>query len=479
MKSDDPLLHAWRRTLSHKNNRAAVLDPSGKMVRTFLDIDERATVFEAKLNRLSANAVVGVQIGNHEDWPSVFIACLRKELVVLPLDQSISEQQREAALNICGATAVVFTGSRGNSPEIIRLDTADAAADWGQKMPSLLKLTSGTTAAPRAIRFRSHQLLADCNQICDTMGISDGDLNFAVIPISHSYGFSNLLTPLIVRGVPMVVSRDRTPRAVLDDIARSGATVFPGMPVFYQAFCDVDDVSTLPKLRLCISAGAALGGKVARNFFEKFKQPIHSFYGASECGGICYDRDGRTFEDGHVGRAMENVEVELVDSTASVSQIRVRSAGVSDGYFPEPDEERLGNGVFVPDDLLSRHNSVLKIVGRVSDVINVAGKKVNPAEIEAHLLRFEGVRQAVVFGCATGAGLRNEEVAACVIASPQVSQNDLVRFCRVALSPWQVPKRIFIVDAFPTNERGKISRRELAQRFSGRDQSSPLRRLDS
>jgi acyl-coenzyme A synthetase/AMP-(fatty) acid ligase len=122
---------------------------------------------------------------------------------------------------------------------------------------------------------------------------------------------------------------------------------------------------------------------------------------------------------------------------------------------------------------------VLKIVGRVSDVINVAGKKVNPAEIEAHLLRFEGVRQAVVFGCATGAGLRNEEVAACVIASPQVSQNDLVRFCRVALSPWQVPKRIFIVDAFPTNERGKISRRELAQRFSGRDQSSPLRRLDS
>src|SRR5206468_9812515 len=124
--------------------------------------------------------------------------------------------------------------------------------------PNILKLTTGTTAAPRAIRFRSEQLLADCNQICDTMGITDVDLNFGVIPISHSYGFSNLLTPLIARGVPMVLSRDRTPRAVLVDLARTNATVFPGMPVFYQAFCGMEDIPPLPNLRLCISAGAAL-----------------------------------------------------------------------------------------------------------------------------------------------------------------------------------------------------------------------------
>ncbi len=90
----------------------------------------------------------------------------------------------------------------------------------------------------------------------------------------------------------------------------------------------------------------------------------------------------------------------------------------------------------------------------------------NPAEVEAHLMRFEGVRQAVVFGCVTDAGLRNEEVTACVLAAPQVNENDLLRFCRASLSPWQVPKRIFILEAFPASERGKISRRELARRFS-------------
>src|SRR5213594_4061199 len=152
-----------------------------------------------------------------------------------------------------------------------RTGISAATTTWGKNRPSLLKLTSGTTAAPRAIRFRSEQLLADCDQICETLGISNGDLNFGVIPVSHSYGFSNLLTPLIARGVPMVVSRDRTPRAVLADLARTHATVFPGTPVFYQAFCNMHDVPALRQLRLCISAGAPLAGTVAKKFFEKFK----------------------------------------------------------------------------------------------------------------------------------------------------------------------------------------------------------------
>jgi len=72
-----------------------------------------------------------------------------------------------------------------------------------------------------------------------------------------------------------------------------------------------------------------------------------------------------------------------------------------------------------------------------------------------------------VFGRPTAAGaLRNEEVAACVVAEPKVSERELVQYCQRALSPWQVPKRIFLLQSIPTSERGKISRRDLAQRFS-------------
>ncbi|MBA2433424.1 MAG: acyl--CoA ligase, partial [Chthoniobacterales bacterium] len=279
------------------------------------------------------------------------------------------------------------------------------------------------------------------------------------------YGFSNLLTPLLVRGVPLVMTRDRKPRAVLGDLARTGATVFPGMPVFYQAFCELDDVPELPQLRICISAGAPLSLPVAQKFRERFGHAIHSFYGSSECGGICYDRDAALQEQGFVGTRMEGVEVELLDPEAPASRIRVRSRAAGDGYFPQPDEEKLGGGSFAPDDLVSRDaTGGFRIVGRVSDVINVAGKKVNPAEVEAVLLAFPGVREAVVFGRASA--LRNEEVAACLVADGSVVEQELLESCRQRLSGWQVPKRIFFVSELPVNERGKLSRRVLAERFA-------------
>ncbi len=154
----------------------------------------------------------------------------------------MSEQERAAALKTCRVAGLM------TAPEqpIARL-AAVGAVDWGECVPVLLKLTSGTTAAPRAIRFRSAQLLADAVQICDTMGITAADLNFAVIPVSHSYGFSNLLTPLLVRGVPLALSRDRMPRAVLDALARTESTVFPGMPLFFQAFGEMPETPRLPK----------------------------------------------------------------------------------------------------------------------------------------------------------------------------------------------------------------------------------------
>ena len=462
MKSNDALLTAWDTTLVRAKDSPAIFNTRGEITRTFQQIEEDADDFEEKIDMFGAGSVLAVQIGNDPDWPSILLACLRRQLVVLPLEQSMSEQQRDKALEICRASAVMAGVPGGKSWEILPLRTAAATTRW-ENPPSLFKLTSGTTAVPRAIRFRSEQLLADCEQICETMEITDVDLNFGVIPISHSYGFSNLLTPLIARGVPMVLSNDRLPRAVLVDLARTNATVFPGMPVFYQAFCEMEAVPVLPKLRLCISAGAPLSVAVAKKFQEKFKQPIHSFYGASECGGICYDREATNETEGFVGQPMKDVDLEIVDPTAAASQVRVRSRAAGDGYFPETDDAKLGRGFFLPDDLLTKTGDGFRIVGRVSDLINVAGKKVHPAEVEAHLLRFAGVRQAVVFG--RESALRHEEVAACVVVAPGVSEADLLEFCRSELSAWQVPKRIYILDAIPVNERGKINRREVARHF--------------
>ena len=457
------MLTAWAETLRRHADSPAVYETSGAVARSFTDIQTEAEQLAAgELAGFAAGSVVAIQTGNHVSWPALVLACLQRRLIVLPLESTMGERDRSAALSTCRVSAVV-TAACGKLETEVRRDVLPIS--WAGPAPALLKLTSGTTAAPRAIRFRSEQLLADGVQICDTMGIGRDDVNFAVVPISHSYGFSNMLTPLLSRGVPMVLSRDRIPRAMLDDLARTKATVFPGMPVFFQAFAEMTDVPALPALRLCVSAGAPLPIETARKFREKFGRPIHSFYGASECGGICYDRDARLEEPGFVGAAMSGIHLEVLEPGAASSRVRVHSAAVGDGYFPENDVEQLSPGAFTPDDLLAESGGGWRIVGRVSDVINVAGKKVNPADVEAELLAFRHVRAAVAF--ARGSATRNEEVAACVVSSdPGLTEPLLLAHCRLRLSGWQVPKRIYFVAQIPLSERGKINRRALAEMFA-------------
>src|SRR3954447_13697814 len=129
MRQHDPLLRAWQRTVSRKRDGAAVFDSAGKIARSFRDIEEGARAFHTKIDTLPAGAIVAVQIGNHPDWPSIFIGCLRKRLVVLPLDQSIGERQRDAALEICNTAAVVSAAGRGSEHvpgrtdlEVVRLN---------------------------------------------------------------------------------------------------------------------------------------------------------------------------------------------------------------------------------------------------------------------------------------------------------------------------------------------------------------------
>ena len=107
-------------------------------------------------------------------------------------------------------------------------------------------------------------------------------------------------------------------------------------------------------------------------------------------------------------------------------------------------------GAFVPADLVQRSESGLFVVGRTSEVINVAGRKLNPFEVEARLAEFPGVKQAVVFGVESP--LRGEEPIACV-AGENLAREELVRFCQEKLSAWQMPRDVWLVDEIPSNER--------------------------
>src|SRR5205085_9505592 len=106
--SSDILLTAWDGTLLRGANGPAIYDTRGAVVRSFVEIEEEARGFERELlGEFADGDVIAIQIGNHAAWPALLLACLRKRLVALPLERMISPRERDVALEICRAAAIV------------------------------------------------------------------------------------------------------------------------------------------------------------------------------------------------------------------------------------------------------------------------------------------------------------------------------------------------------------------------------------
>lgn len=295
------------------------------------------------------------------------------------------------------------------------------------------------------------------------MGLTARDVNHAAIPFSHSYGFSNLVTPLLCHGMAMVLAPDPFPRAILAGLEAGRASALPGVPALFQSLAAIARPMP-PSLRLAVSAGAPLAAETAKRFAAVCGTRIHSFYGASECGGIAYDRDGLAAE-GHVGQPMDGVRIEWLegDNETSGRRIAVGGPAVGMGYHPATPEDTLAGGVFHPPDLLEETGDGLRIVGRQADFINCGGRKLNPAEVEAVVRTYPGVNQSVVLGLE---GRRSgETIAGLVAAEEEIDPADLSRHCARRLPAWQVPKTWRVVRSIPVNERGKTNRKELARMY--------------
>ena len=208
---------------------------------------------------------------------------------------------------------------------------------------ALLKLTSGSTGFPKAILTAESHLIADGERIIGAMGIAASDTQLAVIPLSHSYGFGNLVMPLLLQGTAMVLRDSFVPSQLLAD-AYFQSRVFAGVPYMFNYLTTNPPADGWPPcLELLISAGARLDTATAHAFHERFGIKIHSFYGASETGGIAYDASDAPMVDGQVGTAMPGVTISLrpdEEAADGSGRMFVHSDSVAMGYSEDDDEQR-------------------------------------------------------------------------------------------------------------------------------------------
>jgi acyl-CoA synthetase (AMP-forming)/AMP-acid ligase II len=396
--------------------------------------------------------------GNRPAGIPLLLACLSLGAPLMPIDAGATATDVADSAARFGAFALALP----QGPEL-RVKRAHADPITYADV-ALLKLTSGSTGFPKAILTRESHLIADGERIIGAMGIAPSDTQLAVIPLSHSYGFGNLMMPLLLQGTAIALRDSFVPSQVLLDAQAFQSRVCAGVPYMFNFLAANSAAGGWPPcLQLLISAGARLEEQTSHAFHDRFGIKIHSFYGASETGGIAYDASDMLMPEGHVGTAMPGVTI-LVrpdeEAAAGSGRIFVRSDSVAAGYTEDENESNFVDGGFLTGDLGSTDTlGHLTLTGRASAAVNVAGRKVHPAEVERVLRDMNGVEDVCVI--AAPDARRGQQILACIVSRHISSALEVRRFCASRLAPHKVPRAIIFLPSLPLTPRGKIDRERL------------------
>jgi long-chain acyl-CoA synthetase len=467
----DSILESFQRLASRAPLAPLVLSPERRV--TFEDVEALSRAAGSVLAPavLPPGTLVCLLAPNGPGFLASFLALRRAGCAALLLDAQTPPAECGRILTALGAAALLrcraawpsgpadWTLERAVEPDepIVPLNPAIA----------VVKLTSGSTGLPRGIATPAEALIADDTALAASMGLHEDERILATIPMSHSYGLSSLVMPALMRGSVLVVPAEGSVFDPFTTGERTGVTFYPTAPAYLDAMLRVAEVTEAPpapaSLRLVITAGAPLGAETSRRFRERFGLAVHVFYGASECGGICFDREGGAAERGTVGSPVEGVRVTLEDGDGEEGVVTVRSPAVARGFLPageEPDP-RLAGGRFRAGDLAVWKDGELALRGRLDDLVNIKGKKVNPREVEAVIGQIPEVEEVAVIGLAL-AGPAGEILRAVVACRPgSLTAADIHAWCRPRLSAHKVPRSVILVPALPRTERGKLDRRAL------------------
>jgi acyl-CoA synthetase (AMP-forming)/AMP-acid ligase II len=425
------LYHRWLRIARAQSDQVALFEVNAARRWTFGEL------LSAAENQTQATGPVAFPQGDTAEFIIEVLAAWRIGQVVCPVERGHCQPAIQQAL----------------PPGIVHLKT-----------------TSATTGQARLVAFTANQLIEDAENIILTMGLRADWPNLAVISLAHSYGFSNLVLPLLLHGVPLILVGSALPEAVRSAAAAQTRVTLAAVPALWQTW---DHAAAIPSnVRLAISAGAPLPLALEQSIFEKYGLKIHNFYGSSECGGIAYDSTPLPRTDGTcAGMPLRNVAVMISEDGC----VEVRSAAVGESYWPESSPE-LRRGIFRTSDVGCISDGVVYLSGRVSDQINVAGRKVLPETIEAVLTRHPQVRACLAFGVPSSDTQRGETIVACVAADEAIPGEGLRQFALANLPAWQVPRDWWFVHSLEPNGRGKLSRAEWRKRYLEEARgSSPLK----
>jgi long-chain acyl-CoA synthetase len=363
--------------------------------------------------------------------------------------------------------------SAATVPSEVGVDMEDTA---------VLMYTGGTTGVPKAAQLTQRNIQANAMQIHAWLPrMRQGKESILTsLPLFHCYGMTTCMNlAVLAAGSMILIPNPRVMPHILKSINKHHPTLYPGVPALYVAINNYPDLElfNLSSIRACISGAAPLPVEVQQEFQQLTGARLVEGYGLSEATPVTHANpifgDNRL---GTIGLPFPSTDAKIVDAETGerdlepgeVGELVVRGPQVMKGYWRMPTEtaNALRDGWLHTGDLARRdEDGYFQIVDRKKDMIlGAGGYNIYPREVEEVLYEHPAVKECAVVGVPISVE-KGERVKAFVVPKEgvQVSEDEILAFCRENLAPYKVPKFVEFRDDLPKTMVGKILRRVLLE----------------
>lgn len=452
------------KTVSRWPQKTALVESDD--IVSYADLVQKIAALASRLRafQVKSGCRVGLCLPNSINYVALTFALWRINAVVVPIPTECTEEEFSNIVETMRLEAIISQKPRGQgvslSPHLFftKLSPAAPPNNHGLNI-AFIRFTSGTTNACKGVVL-SHETIRDRVTASNkSLGIGPDDTVMWCLPMSHHFLVTIVLYLSV--GATVVLARHVLAQLFLEAVNKWRGTVLYAAPFHYALLARDSSDAKISSVRLAVATTCSLPQDVAENFNQRFGLRLTPALGVIELGLVCVN-DNPTAREDSVGRPQPDYAVYIRDPDRDgVGEVVFAGPGFFDAYDNPwiPREDLMPDGWFATGDVGHIDaQGYLFLAGRKMAVINLAGKKVFPEEIETVLNRHPDVRESRVYG-ATHPHLGETVEAEIVLHQPEAGLDSVRAFCREHLASYKVPTRFSIVNALPrTPVTGKIRR---------------------
>jgi len=342
---------------------------------------------------------------------------------------------------------------------------------------AFLQYTGGTTGISKGAELTHRNLIANIEQAdawFKQLLTEEKEIIITALPLYHIFSLTaNCLYFTKIGGLNVLITNPRDIPSMIKELKKFQFTAITGVNTLFSALMKNPEFAKLnfSRLHLALGGGMAVQKIVAERWKEITHAPILEAYGLTETSP-CVTINPVTLKEfnGTIGFPVSSTDICIFDNElhevpiGQPGELAIKGPQVMKGYWNSPNETAkvfTKDGWLLTGDIASvDENGYVRILERKKDMILVSGFNVYPNELEDVLAKLKGVREVAVIAVSDDAS--GEVPKAFIVKDdPNLTTDDVIKYCRDHLTPYKRPKHIEFIQELPKSNVGKILRREL------------------